>query len=95
MKKLFRHYSSDDEIINEWVEEDTPKYREEIIEDIGYDNCFGKKEYIIGEGNTVTYECYGEETTGGYITVLTYEKALEELQLTYNKSMKDLKDLFR
>lgn len=103
MKVLFRQYSSygkyDNETLeNQWVDEDTPKSREEALEDYDYVDWSGSKEdFINGKTNELYFWCAGDwdDPTGGCITVTSKEAAFEEVEKDYETNKNRLMRLFK
>lgn len=103
MKVLFRQYSSygkyDNETLeNQWVDEDTPKAREEALEDYNYVDWNGSKEdFINGKTNEISYWCAGDwdDPTGGCFTVTSKEEAFEEVEKNYETNKNRLMRMFK
>lgn len=102
MKVLFRQYTSygkyDNECLdNQWVDEDTPKAREEALDGYNYVDWNGSKEdFINGKTNEISYWRAGDwdDPTGGCFTVTSKEDAFKEIETYFENAKNKLIKLF-
>lgn len=102
MKVLIEHYmaygKNDSEIlIDEYVVEDSRQAREDILNELYYDDCFGEENFVNGKINRVFYEKQGNDwhkPISGYFQVYTYESKLEVLQKQFDSDLAYLKSQF-
>lgn len=102
MKVLFKHYTSygkgDNECVNsQWVDEDTPETRKQVIEDYKYAEWNGNvDDFINGRTNEISYCCSDDwdSPTGGYFMVILKEEAFEEVEKEYQDNKNKLIKLF-
>lgn len=102
MKVLFRQYTSygkgDNECLDsQWVDEDTPEVRRQVIEDYGWVDWDGDKDaFINGKTNTLYYSQADDwdSPTGGCFTVTSKEAAFAEVEREYQDNKNKLIKLF-
>ena len=102
MRVLFRHYTSygkrDNECLeSQWVEDDTPEARENIIEEYSWADWNEDREsFINGKINKISYWVSGDwdSPTGGVFVVFTKEMALSEIEETYKEDKETINRLF-